>query len=100
MKLPKLVPPIVDQDAEDKTKITIQLPGDMNDRIKAHCRQYQIFLHEAYTSGMANWLAGMDGKGGYRPVYGPDHDALEAILRRGKPEQVAAIRAMLAAFPE
>lgn len=43
-------------------------------------------------------MSGMEGRAGIRPIYQPDHDALEDILRANKPEAVAAVRAVMAAL--
>lgn len=83
---------------DGRIKITIAVSVEQQDRIKALCKQYDLYLHEAYTTGMQNWIAGMEGRTGYRPIYGPDHDALEDILRQNNPAAVAALRAVLAAF--
>lgn len=83
---------------DGRIKITIAVSVEMQDKIKALCKQFDLYLHEAYTTGMANWIAGMEGRSGYRPIYGPDHDALEDILRQNNPAAVAALRAVLAAF--
>lgn len=97
-KLAATPAPEPEETEDGRVKITIAMPVEMQEKIKALCRQYDLYLHNAYTTGMANWIAGMEGRSGYRPIYGPDHDALEDILRANNPSAVAALRAVLAAF--
>lgn len=85
-------------DIEANEKICASMRPGLHGQIKKLCKENGIKMEFAYTTGMSNWVAGMNGAGGYRPIYQPDHNDLERILLQGRPEAVEAVRAVLRAF--
>lgn len=79
-------------------KICITLKHGMHTQIKDLCREAGIKFEDAYITGMGNWIDDMTSGGArYRPIYQQDHQTLERILRTGRPEAVAAVRAVMEA---
>lgn len=93
----KAVPPRV-EDRSQREKVCISLRAGIHGQVRSLCEQHDIFMDTAYSTAMSNWIAGMEGRALFRPIYQADHMDLERILLAGDPLAIQAIRAVMAAL--
>lgn len=84
--------------AEPGHKVCLSLRHGIHEEVLRICKLENLYASDAYSSGMAAWVAGMSGQALMKPVHQVEHLDLEKILNSGKPEAAAAVRAVMAAL--